>query len=62
MDLEEKLDFLCEAIVRLESKLDAVIGKQNTIPEPTSSDHERPEKRQKDIWLEERLRVMKKNP
>ena len=38
MDLEAKVDGLCEAMARLESKLDAVMEKQNAIPRPASLD------------------------
>ena len=33
--------------MNFESKFDAIIEKQNTIPKPMSSDHERPEKDKK---------------
>ena len=61
MDLATKVDFLCEAIIRLENKLDEIIEKKNLIPRPTSSEQPTLGNRQKEVWLKERLTEMEKN-
>lgn len=53
MNLEAKVDGLCEAMARIESKLDQIIEKQNAVPRPASLNRLKFKKTKEELWHEE---------